>query len=172
MERFYKHLELATNLIVILLALLLGSIAINRFVLTKEPAPRPPAASMLGKKIELAEVDWSRTDRHLVLVLQKGCHFCSESAPFYQNLIKAFGQRPDIDLVAALPQPVNESKEYLSGLGVSIPQIRQADPMSLGATGTPTLLLVDRSGIVKEVWVGKLSPAKEQEVLNKLAATL
>lgn len=173
MQRIYKQIELVTNVIVILLALMLGGILLKRFVLNKEPAIRPPVvASVLGKKIQLPNIDWSRSERHLVLVLQKDCRFCTESAPFYQKIITTLNQRLDVQLIAALPQPVSESKDYLYGLGVAVSEIRQADPSSLGATGTPTLLLVDRSGTVRDVWVGKLPPAKEQEVFSQVLPTL
>jgi hypothetical protein len=43
---------------------------------------------------------------------------------------------------------------------------------SLGTSGTPTLFLLDAHGIVKKVWVGKLSPDREAEVLDAVQATV
>ncbi len=36
------------------------------------------------------------------------------------------------------------------------------------ARGTPTLILVNREGGVKGVWIGKLTPDKESELVAKL----
>ncbi len=46
--------------------------------------------------------------------------------------------------------------------------IHQADLASLKVPYTPTLLVLDRSGVVKDVFVGKLSADKEGQVLSRL----
>ena len=53
-------------------------------------------------------------------------------------------------------------------LGVSVDEVRQLPLDKIGAHGTPTLLLVANTGVVKEAWIGKLSSDKEAEVLSKL----
>jgi len=50
---------------------------------------------------------------------------------------------------------------------VQVDEIKHADFQSLQVGGTPTLLLVDSKGIVQKVWLGKLSEAKEKEVLDQ-----
>jgi thioredoxin-related protein len=44
--------------------------------------------------------------------------------------------------------------------------VKQLPLEVIGVRGTPTLLLIDKQGAVKESWVGKLPPDKETEVLN------
>jgi len=39
----------------------------------------------------------------------------------------------------------------------------------LKVSGTSTLLLVDNHGVVQHVWTGKLTAAKEKEVLASVA---
>jgi hypothetical protein len=46
--------------------------------------------------------------------------------------------------------------------------VRQAPLSAVGVSGTPTLLLIDGGGAIKESWVGKLPPDKETEVLSRL----
>jgi hypothetical protein len=41
-------------------------------------------------------------------------------------------------------------------------------PSELGVPGTPSLLLVNQAGTVEDTWIGKLSPERETEVLNRL----
>ena len=102
-------------------------------------------------------------------MLSSDCRYCTESAPFYQRLTRETAGRADVHLIALFPQEVEEGRKYLTNLGVSIDEIRQAAPGSTGAGGTPTLILVDAQGVVKNSWVGKLSAPEESEVLNQLA---
>jgi hypothetical protein len=57
----------------------------------------------------------------------------------------------------------------LEQLGVSVDEVKQFSLEKIGVSGTPTLLLVDTSGVVKNFWVGKLSPEQEATVLSVLA---
>ena len=166
----YKRIETAANVAIIAVALLLGFVLVKTFIWNRTPRERATSFDSIkpGTKISLPEVDWSQSERHLVLVLQTGCHFCTESAPFYRRLTQMLGKRKDTELIAVLPQSISESKQYLDNLGIAINEVRQADLSSVGASGTPTLVLVDKTGAVTDVWVGRLPPDKEEEVLNRL----
>jgi thioredoxin-related protein len=163
------RLEVAANVAIIVVAVLVCFVVVKTYLLGGSTRPQQKAqAPAIGSKISVPDVDWGKNGRTLVLVLQKGCHFCSESAPFYQRLVRDTAGREGLRLVAALPQQVEEGKQYLNDLGVSINEVRQAAPNDLGVQGTPTLLLVDGSGAVTDSWVGKLPPEKEDEVLHRL----
>jgi len=165
----HKRIEVAANAAILVVALLLCFVLVKRFFLN--PAPRDQASFgsiKPGTRVSLPDINWSQSERHLVLVLQTGCHFCTESAPFYRRLTQAIGERNDIELIAVLPQSISESKQYLDSLGIAINEVRQADLSSLGTTGTPTLALVDKTGAVTDVWIGRLPPMKEQEVFSRL----
>ena len=69
--------------------------------------------------------------------------------------------------MAALPQEAEEGRRYLDELVVRVERVAQATPGSLDVTGTPTLIMLDH-GKVSDVWVGKLTAEREQEVLAKL----
>lgn len=170
-DNFLKKTELLANIAIIVVALLLGGVLVKRYLLNSGDASdsqnsvlRIPA----GSKVSLPEIDWAKSDRTLLLVLSKGCHFCSESAPFYQRLVRDTSGRGDVRLVAVLPQDVNEGRKYLNELGVPIDEIKQSTLESLSVGGTPTLILVDNKGAVTDSWVGKLLPDKESEVLDRL----
>jgi thioredoxin-related protein len=167
----YKRLEVATNLVVVAVAVLLGIVLVKTFVFDRSRAGNShPEINEIrpGATISLPDVNWSKTDSHLILVLQKDCRFCSESANFYHRIVDGSQNRRDVELIAALPQEVSVSRKYLSDLGITIENVRQQTPSGLGVRGTPTLLLVDKGGKVTDVWVGKLPPDKESEVLRKL----
>jgi hypothetical protein len=115
--------------------------------------------------------DWAAYDRTLVLILRKGCHYCAASAPFYRRLAGLIGESGRVHLTAVLPHPVPEAKEYLARQGLEIEDIRQANLASLRIAGTPTLLLVDKRGTVRMIWVGKLPDEGETQVLLALGLT-
>ena len=70
-------------------------------------------------------------------------------------------------IVAVFPQPVDQAKPYLDKLDLSF-EIVQSSLDTLGISGTPTLLLIDRDGAVTESWVGRLSEIEAARVLAKV----
>src|ERR1051326_6028330 len=120
MNGLSKKIELAANISIVLVALLLGTVLIRAYRFRQRAAPDKPPTIATGTKLALSGIDWAKSDQTLLLVLQKGCHFCSESAPFYKRVIQEFGNHNAVQLIAALPQEIDESKQYLNDLGVQI----------------------------------------------------
>ncbi|MGD0097117.1 MAG: hypothetical protein ABSB60_11525 [Terracidiphilus sp.] len=50
--------------------------------------------------------------------------------------------------------------------GVQTEHVVKAVPNSLGVRGTPTVLLVDDKGKIKNVWVGHLDEAGQKQLLS------
>ena len=172
MRTLLKRIELLANVAIIIVAVLFGVVLVKQLVLNKNNQPVRPASGprelARGDKVSLSEVEWAKNSHTLLLVLQKGCHFCTESAPFYQQLIKQTSARHDLKLVAVLPQPVSDGKQYLKEIGVDIADVRQASPNQISVGGTPTLVLVNNEGVATDVWAWKLAPDTESQVLRKL----
>ena len=166
MLHLYKKIELVANVAIIIVALLIGGVFIKRSLLDNRP--QPPLKITAGTKVPLQDVDWARNGQTLLLVLQKGCHFCAESAPFYQGLTREMESSKSTKLIAVLPQEVNVGQQYLADLKVPISEVKKINPDFLGVSGTPTLILVNNAGEVIDSWTGKLTPDKEIEVLKKL----
>ena len=164
-----QRLEFLTNLAIIVAAVLLSIVLIKNYLLPDRSKDGPRDFRIpAGVKVSLPGVDWSNNNQTLLLVLQKGCHFCTESAPFYQRLVREMAGRENIHLIAVLPQISDESKKYLDDLGVTIAEVKQAQLDSIGVHGTPTLILVNNQGVVITSWVGKLNAYGEAEVLRRL----
>jgi hypothetical protein len=171
MNNTLKKIELVANLSIIALAIVMGMTLARIYMI-----PAPPKAdvdqtrrpeTLVGSKVELPDVDWKAGRQTLVLALSASCHFCSDSAPFYRELAE---KRGDTRIIAVLPQPASGGKVYLKKHAVPVDEVRQIQLGSLGVSGTPTLLLVNSSGVVTDSWVGKLGTEKETEVLNKVQA--
>ncbi len=165
-------LEVFANIATIIVSVLLSLVLVRTFLLP--PAGRGPATaaasiqSVAGTSLKhsLPDIDWAKNHRTLVLAISTHCHFCTESAPFFKRIGKEKAQ--NVKLLAVLPQPVQEARQYLDGEGVRVDDVRQASPQSIGVSGTPTLLLVDSSGTVSQVWRGKLGPSDEDMVIAAL----
>ena len=174
-NKLTRAVEVSANVAIIIVALLLGAVLVKRHLLAdtraEADAARPrmvAAATAPGSKLPLAGVNWTENGRTLLLALSSKCHFCTESADFYKRLAEARAGRKDLRLVAVLPQDVGEGRAYLDKLGVSVDEVRQASLDSVGAAGTPTLIMADGEGAATELWVGRLPPDKEAEVLDRI----
>lgn len=176
-----RKLEVLANVAVLITALILCSVLVKKYLLSKsevQPAATTsqsvPSANQarrtptdVGSKISLDGIEWSKGERTVVLALSTSCRFCTESAPFYRQLEQ---KKPrNVQLVAVLPQQVADSRGYLNRLNVRMDKVVQAALSSIRVTGTPTLLLVDKNGVVENLWVGKLSERDSQAVLEQIA---
>ncbi|MFP5260716.1 MAG: peroxiredoxin family protein [Blastocatellia bacterium] len=167
MNSLYKKVELLSNVAIIVVAILLGAVLVKQYILGSPARPESKTIAA-GTKIPLPDVTWEGSRQTLLLVLSRGCHFCSESVPFYQRLAEEVKSLGDVRLLAVLPQPPEDAQKYLDDLGVPVKDVKQADLTSIPVAGTPTLILVDSKGVVTDAWVGKLRPDKEAEVISKL----
>jgi hypothetical protein len=188
-ESTARGIQVAAHLAIIFTAVLISTVVIKNYVIgdrsraselarsdtasaagpgqRENPGRRPPSTSQIkpGTKLEVPEVNWNKNGQTLILALSENCKFCTESAPFYQRLVK---ERGKTSLVAVLPQPVEQGRKYLESLGVDISDVRQVSFPAVGLRGTPTLILADNNGVAIESWIGKLPANREEDVLGRL----
>ncbi len=169
-----KKIELVANVAIIVVACLLTTVLVKNYFLTQpsqqanqgesqrvqsesQPANSPTVSSL--------DIDWKQSKQTLILAISSTCHFCTESAPFYKKLTQSRG---NTRLVAVLPQPVEDSRKYLDHLGISVDEVRQLPLDRIGVRGTPTLILLDTFGVVRNSWIGSLPPQTELAVIRAL----
>jgi hypothetical protein len=163
------RIETVANVIVIVFAVVVGSVFLKDRLSSVAPEPNEIKA---GEKLaNLEGWDWGAHDHTLVLVLRKGCHFCEDSAPFYQRLTSQPLQGgSNSSIVAVFPDPANEVKEVVQSEALGVHAIAGVPLEKLNISSTPTLLLVDKSGTVLNTWIGVLSPRQELEVMRATTA--
>ena len=169
MSKVSQKIELTANILIIVVALLLGGVLIKKYffdppVVSNQP---PRVEPKIGSVMNVPDVNWSQQPKTLILALQSSCHFCNESAPFYKRVIESVKDK-NVKLIAVFPTAVEESAAHLQKLGLSNMEVKQSSLGSLQVSGTPTLILTNDKGEVTNYWVGKLTPDKETEVINKL----
>ena len=160
-----KKIEVAANIGIVITAVLVAILFIRNYM-HRQADPEHVIAT--NTKFALKNVEWQASEKNLVFAVSTTCHFCTESAGFYRRLVEECKEQ-HVRTIAILPQPFAESEAYLKGEGVTVDEIRQAALPDLEISGTPTLLLLDRSGLVKHVWVGKLQAEREGDVVAALA---
>jgi hypothetical protein len=102
----------------------------------------------------------------VLLALSTSCRYCRESASFYRALAQSVDGAED--LVAVFPQGQAEVDDYLRDASVYIHVVPNLALVSLGVSSTPTLMLLSSTGVVQDVWMGRLNGRGQQEVLAKL----
>lgn len=138
------------------------------------PAPgpaRPPAPAIgggysIGDRLPgLDGREFQDSRRTLILYLASTCRFCTESMEFYKKLSV---QRGQVRLVAMGFEPESKLSDYVLTHGVKPDRVISVNPGQLKFRGTPTILLIDQTGVVLNTWRGRLDPRREEEVLASL----
>lgn len=157
-----RFLEIAANLAILVVAIII----VGNLIWSRWKPKQQLEAPKVGSKVLLPGIKWDDGNT-LVMVLQKGCRYCEESAAFYRKLRdQRSGSQPR--MLAVVPGDKTDIGRYLSEQGVIVDDIIDVSLSDIHVSLTPTLLLVDRSGSVRDVWVGKLDAGKETEVAQRI----
>jgi hypothetical protein len=139
---------------------------------------QPHTASSAGIGIsqpapQIKGVAYHESPLTFVVAVSTTCRFCLESSDFYRRLAKTYSDGRTGRVVFLFPQNDSTVNAYLSKNGladviaIGTNVLADQDFGALRLTATPTVLLVNSRGIIEEVLVGKLSPAREREVLDR-----
>jgi thioredoxin-related protein len=175
-----RYLEIATNV-----AILATSFVVVYAFLAPRPAAMrtaqppvgqpPQAALQKGDRLAVArDLDVDRADQTLLLVLRSACRYCTESMPFYSRLSRRLQDeqsRTRLQLVVVTRDEPETAGLYLREHGLVVQRTVQLTPdlaKALKVPGTPSLVLVDRTGLVRNVWFGKLDSEREKRVEDAL----
>ncbi|HMG72315.1 MAG TPA: hypothetical protein VK582_02350 [Pyrinomonadaceae bacterium] len=169
MSKLSHKAELAANILIIVVAALLTGVIVQKYFFSKSATVNQQARVQpaIGSHVNLLDESRSNQSKTLILALQTGCHFCNESAPFYKRLIETVKDK-NVRLVAVFPTSIEESKAHLNELGLTNLEVKRSPLENIQVSGTPTLILTNEKGEIMDFWVGKLTPDKETEVINKL----
>ena len=169
MSRWPRRLEVATNVAILFFCVAIGGLTLRNYMTPKHPPARPNRL-LVGSSLAVPGLNWSTPGKTLVLAISTQCHFCSDSMPFYEKLVRAASNKRN-RVVGLLPQSTTEAIDYLVKHNVAISEVHQVSLGSIGIQGTPTIFILD-SGKVTAEWVGKLDAASEAEVLAALDSSM
>ncbi len=157
------------NFAILLAAALCVGVLVERFYFDRSPSSSYQVAPQARLTIE--GVDWKQAERTLLVALAKNCRFCAESAPFYQRLVNGLVTETNTRVIALFPEKESSAESYLSDLAIPVKELRYAVLPSLGINDVPTLAILDREGVVTHMWIGKLPPRVEAEIMKTLSLT-
>lgn len=159
-----KLLGRLLNLSIVVMLFVLG------FILIKKQYHDEPGSPTIAPSagIAIKGLDWTKSEQTLLLAMQEDCEYCTLSARFYREIIQGLSGRNDVRVVALFPESTADAENYLSQHGLSVSEIKAVPLLSLGIREIPTLVLVNKNGIVSNVWIGQLPPKKEAEVIAAL----
>ena len=172
-------LDTVANIAIILVCAIAAVVLVrNQFFPRTQQQPGMPQVEKGEQYDQLKAVVPAGSNRALVVAVSPGCHFCNDSIPFYKNLIEQRNQKNSaVKFIAAVPtneKPedaqklvAEETQKFTAG-GAQPDGMVNIDFAAIKVPGTPTLLLVDNTGKVLDVWVGKLDPKGEKAVLKTL----
>jgi hypothetical protein len=115
----------------------------------------------------LAGIDYADSARTLVLFID-GSRFCREAAPLYRRLAAEHGA--DVSVAAATHEKIDWLREFLSGNAIAVAASGTYRREALRIHACPTLVLVDRRGVVDAAWFGPLGPRGRDRLRKAIGA--
>jgi len=163
-----NKVEVAANVVVIVLAVVIGSVFLmDRFA---SPGPAPNEVKAGDQLPGLHAYNWTAHERTLVLALRNGCHFCEASMPFYRKLAQLEQSKQiGVHLVAVFPDNPGIVRQVVEAQQLTIETVAGFELGQVKVQATPTLMLVDEQGRVTKVWMGELPAAEEAEVIAAMS---
>lgn len=166
-----KKLEIGSYVAVLCSCALLAYVLITQFVLAPRDAGNASQTRqpIVGRTLELANVNWSGADRSIVLAISSHCGYCIRSTSFYHRLSdEKISRHGKTKLVAVMAENSSSAASFLEQNHVSVDQIATAPLSDVGVDATPTILLVDSHGKVLREWIGLLDPSTEKQVFSQI----
>jgi hypothetical protein len=164
-------LETVANWMIVVTSVTVTTLVASRVIADyRRPAPTVPQTYQVGDKLTPTEapVDFSKAPQTLLLVLSSQCHYCTESVPFYHTLLEARARDPRTRIVAVGLEDAASLQTYLKEHDLHVDEVASVSRDKIKFRGTPTMVLLDRAGVVKGVWTGFLSNDKRKDEVVKL----
>lgn len=154
------------NIAILVVAIVLSIFLVKKFFF--KPPQNPDYRLATDARLSIHGINWADSERTVLVALGKECKYCTESADFYRRLAAGIASQTDTRLIAVFSEKESEAEAYLKQLDVPIRDVRYVSLSPLGIKSVPTVAILDRSGVVTDMWVGKLSPLKQSDLMSKL----
>lgn len=167
-----SFIEITTNIAVLLMAIIVITFFIHHY-LTQRKQPTPinlKTGFQKGQLFpQLQNINYAKSAKTLLIVLNIKCSFCTEGIPFYNQLADLQNKsKSNVDIIALFPNEEAEVRQYIQQNQIKINHIAKVDFDSLNIGGTPTIILVDSNGKIIDFWLGKLTMNTEQQVIKQV----
>jgi rhodanese-related sulfurtransferase len=154
------------NVAILVVALILSTLLARKFLL--QPSENTDYRIAADATLKISGINWADSEQTVLVALAKECKYCTESAEFYRRLAGGLASQSNTRLMAVFSEDESEAEAYLKRLEVPINELRHVSLPSLGIRSVPTLAILNRNGVVTDMWIGKLSPLEERALMSKL----
>lgn len=161
------NIELAAQVVIAIAVVIAAGVLVKRNVWPGQSGDRLPSINA-GERLTIPNVDWAQNKKSLVFFLKKDCSYCTSSAALYRQLVEDATKR-NVKSIAVFPNTPEDARKYLQYIELPIENVHTGPLHDYKISGTPTVLFVDDTGIVRSVWLGA-QPDREQEMRDKLVA--
>jgi len=156
-----RNVEFVAQIVVAIAVVVVAGLVIKRLIFVQKPTVSNVPRISAGERLNLPDVDWKQNRKTLVFFLNKDCHYCTTSAPFYRELTDE-ASKQNVRLLAILPNSAEDAKAYVESIKLPIDDIHTSPLSPHKIPGTPTVLFVNSSGTVEGVWFGDVSGREKQ----------
>jgi thiol-disulfide isomerase/thioredoxin len=161
------NIELVAQVVIAIAVVITSGVLVKRNVFPEQASRRMPGINS-GERLTLPNIDWAQNKKSLVFFLKKDCPYCTSSAELYRQLVEEATRR-NVKCVAVFPNTLEDARKYLRYIELPIENVYTSPLGDYKISGTPTVLFVDESGIVRSVWMGAQTE-REHEMRDKLLA--
>lgn len=118
-----NKIETSANILIIALAIILSIILAQKFFFNSSSGNTEILKA--GEIVSLAGVDFSQSEKTILIALNPDCPFCTESTPFYRLLGESTFQNKNIRLIGLFSPEVENEKDYIEKLGVKFDELQK-----------------------------------------------
>ena len=155
--------------IIVVCAVALYSLISPRFDRPSRIRAEASESALVGKPVHLGGIPWAESHTALVLAITSQCPYCLRSLPLYRRLDRlARDGKQGVSLFVVSPEPTETIQTFLSDEQIKPLKVLHSSLAALGVQATPTLLIIDQSGIVRRVFVGQLNEQREGQLMDAL----
>ena len=160
------NIELVTQVVVAIAIVVTAGVLVKRTVFSNQSNGARSSGIVAGDRLNVPTIDWAQNKKSLVFFLKKDCPYCTSSADLYRQLMDEASKR-NVKCIAVLPNSSEDARKYLQYLELPFENIYTGPIEDHKISGTPTIVLVDKDGIAKSVWIGAQTE-REKEMRDTL----
>lgn len=158
------RLETIANWMIVVTGLVALGTTAHRWLGARSTAAQgPKAVYQPGENVDAGPaVDFSRSNRTLLVSIDTGCPHCASVMPFLKDVARDAQESAQVVVVGL--QPVGVLREYLARHSIDGVPTVQLKPGTLRARAVPTMIVVDWKGRFLSSRTGRLNEADQDAV--------
>lgn len=164
-----NFIEVASNVAVVIAALVVLISFVRGYI---SPTPQVKLQGGLQKGAQFPQVmgiDFSKSQRTLLVALDPNCESCVESLPFFKSLAdKLYSKSNEAKMVAVFESSEEPAKRYVRESQLKADAVFGADFKALNLSAIPAIILIDNRGTIIDFWLGKPSNIIEEQIIKLL----